>query len=199
MPRLRLEVFSTEHRATAAETVVLDVSALEDAKLGAFEQGYTAGWDDAAAAQSDDLARTQAELGRNLQALGFSYQEARMHILRAIEPLLEEVVTRLLPALARDALAPIVLETLMPLAEKLGDAPVTLLINPASRGAIEQLLGKATGLPILMIEEPTLGEGQVYLRLGTSETKIDLDRATYEITAAVRGFFGHYEKDRKHG
>ncbi len=50
----------------------------------------------------------------------------------------------------------------MPLAEGLGDAPVTLVLNPASRAAVEALLEQATGLPVIIEEEPTLGEGQVY-------------------------------------
>jgi flagellar assembly protein FliH len=131
----------------------------------------------------------RTDLARHLQALGFSYQEARMHVLKAIEPLLIEIVARLLPDLARETLAPVVLEALMPMAEAMADTPVTLVMNPAARPAIEQLLERATGLPLVLQEEPTLGEGQVYLRLGTSETQIDLDRAIADITAAVRGFF----------
>lgn len=187
---LRLEVFETEARGnTGSGTVVLDVVALEEAKLASYDQGYSAGWEDAAAAQSDEQGRMRSDLGRHLQALGFSYQEARMHVLKAIEPLLVEIVGRLLPDIARETLAPVVLEALMPMAEAMADTPVTLVMNPAARPAIEQLLERATGLPLILQEEPTLGEGQVYLRLGTSETQIDLDRAIADITAAVRGFF----------
>ncbi len=38
-------------------------------------------------------------------------------------------------------------------------------------------------------EEPSLGEGQVYIRLGGAETKVDLTQVTADITAAVRAFF----------
>jgi len=75
------------------------------------------------------------------------------------------------------------------MAEAMADTPVTLVLNPASRAAVAQLLEQATGLPLILQEEPTLGEGQVYLRLGGSETEVDLDRAIADITAAVRGFF----------
>lgn len=186
---LRLEVFETEPRSSGGGTVVLDVVALEEAKLASYEQGYSAGWEDAAAAQSDEQGRMRADLSRHLQALGFSYQEARVHVLKAIEPLLVEIVGRLLPDLARETLAPVVLEALMPMAEALADTPVTLVMNPAARPGIELLLERATGLPLILQEEPTLGEGQVYLRLGATETEVDLDRAIADITAAVRGFF----------
>ena len=196
---LKLEVFDTDDKPSKSQTVVLDRVALEDEKLASYDKGYSAGWEDAVAAQSDDQTRMRADLARNLQTLGFTYHEARSHILKAIEPLMLEIVGRLLPEIARDTLAPFVLETLMPLAEGLGDAPVTLVINPASRPAVEALLEQATGLPIIIQEEPTLGEGQVYLKLGAVETEVDLDRATADIAAAVRGFFDLPGKDRPNG
>lgn len=186
---LRLEVFETEPRETGGGSVVIDQVALEDVKLASYDTGYSAGWEDAVAAQSSEQGRMREDLARHLQALNFTYQEARMHVLKAVEPLLVEIVGRLLPDLARDTLAPVVLETLMPMAEAMADTPVTLVMNPAARPAIELLLERATGMPLILQEEETLGEGQVYLRLGTSETRVDLDRAIADISAAVRGFF----------
>ena len=186
---LRLEVFESEERLTGPETVVLDTSLLEEAKLASYDSGYSAGWEDAAAAQSGDQARIRADLARNLQALSFTYQEARSHVLRALEPLFEEILGKLLPSVAREALGGIVLDALMPMAEGLADSPVRLVVNPSVRAAVEPLIADATGLPVLIEEEPLLGEGQVHLRFGQSETLIDLDRATAEIATAVRGFF----------
>lgn len=193
---LKLEVFETEKEPAEKAIVVLDSMALEESKLAAYDQGYSAGWEDATTAQSDDQTRVRADLARNLQSLGFTYHEARVHVLRAVEPLLQQVVGRLLPALSRETLAPMVLEVLLPMAEKLADEPVTLVLNPASRPAVEALLTQATGLPVTIVDEPSLGDGQAYLRLGASETHIDLDRATAEITAAVRGFFKLPEGER---
>jgi len=199
MCALRLEVFDLPDATSTRSTVVVDTSALEDIRMQAYEQGYTAGWDDAAATQTDDQTRIKTDFARNLQSLGFTFQEARMHVLRAIQPLLQQIVSRLLPEMARETLASIALETLMPLADEMADAPVTVVLNPASRHAVEELLEQATGLPLIVIEEPTLGEGQVYLRMGDTETRIDLDRATADIASAVRDFFDHTEKDQRHG
>lgn len=192
---LKLEVFETAQEPSEKAIVVLDALALEDSKLAAYDQGYSAGWEDATTAQSDDQTRMRADLARNLQSLGFTYHEARTHVLRAVEPLLQQVVGRLLPALARETLAPVVLEVLMPLVEKLADAPISLVVNPASRAAVETLLAAATNLPITIVEEPSLSEGQAYLRLGATETHIDLDGATAEISTAMRGFFESPERE----
>ena len=120
-------------------------------------------------------------------------------MLRAIQPLIEEIVSHLLPKIARESLASVALEALMPLAGQMADAQVTLVLNPVSRAAVEALLEQATGLSLIIIEEPTLGEGQVYLRLGDSETRIDLDRATADIAIAVRDFFNTTEQDQRYG
>jgi len=196
---LKLEVFDTEEKPAKTQTVVLDRVALEDEKLASYDTGYRAGWEDANAAQSDDQTRIGADLARNLQSLGFTYHEARTHILKAIEPLMVQIVGQLLPEIARETLAPFVLETLMPIAEGLGDAPVTLVLNPAARASVEALLEQATGLPVTIEEEPTLGEGQVYIKLGSVETQVDLDKATADIATAVRGFFDLPGKDRPNG
>lgn len=196
---VKLEIFDTDEKPTKAQTVVLDRVALEDEKLASYDSGYRAGWDDANAAQTDDQTTIHADLARNLQTLSFTYHEARSHVLKALEPLMLQVVGRLLPEIARETLAPFVLETLMPLAEGLGDAPVKLVLNPRSRAAVEGLLEHATGLPVQIHEEPTLAEGQVYIKLGTAESEVDLDQAIADIAAAVRGFFDLPGKDRPNG
>ena len=198
MPALKLEIFETGDRA-ADPLLAMGGSDLEEARLAAYEQGYMAGWEDSSTAQAEDQRRLRADLARNLQAMSFTYHEARAHVLRAVGPLLQDITTHLLPSLAREALAPVVLDTLMPLAGEMAGAPVTIVLNPAARLAVESLLEQATGLPVTLREEPSLGEGQVYLQLADTETRIDLDRATAEITAAVRGFFTLTEKDRKYG
>ena len=189
MPGLRLEVFETappEHGPSAPPE---DNTQHEEARLAAYEAGYQAGWDDAVTAASGDQTRLQADLAHSLQALSFTYQEARAHVLASLEPLLQEMVDRLLPETARETLAPLVLERLMPMAEDLADQPVVLVLNPAARPAVEGMVAAATGLPMKITEEPSLAESQAYLRIGTAEAKVDLTRATAEIAAAVRAFF----------
>lgn len=189
MTALRLEVFDTTQTADGTPLPLVEATAAEEAKVAAFEQGYSAGWDDASAAQQGDQSRISADLARNLQSLSFTFQDARSHVLQAIRPLMLEMINRLLPAVAHEALAPTVLEALTPIADEMSDAPMTLVLNPAVRSQVEDLVSKATGLPMIIEEEPTLSEGQVYVRFGTAEAKVDLDRVTADIAAAVRAFF----------
>ena len=189
MPALRLEAFDTLATADGSIQPLVEATAVEEAKVASFEQGYSAGWDDAVAAQNGDQTRIRADLARNLQSLAFTFQDARSHVLQAIRPLILKMVNRLLPEVAREALAPTVLEALTPMADELADAPLTLVLNPAVRGQVEDLVAQATGLPMVIEEEPSLPEGQVYIRFGSIETKVDLSQVTADIAIAVRAFF----------
>lgn len=195
--RLRLEVFGQD--TGAPETVVIEAAAMEEARLASFEAGYEAGWEDAMAAQKDERSAVGADLARNLQALSFTYHEARAHVLAALQPFLVALVSRVLPETARANLAPMVAEALRPLAELAAGAPVTIELNPAARPAIEALLAGQASPPVRLVEEPTLGEGQVYLRLGDREDHVNLDHITESIRTAVTGFFPSAEELKTHG
>jgi flagellar biosynthesis/type III secretory pathway protein FliH len=189
MPALRLEVFDTYTAPDGADLPLVEATAVEEAKVASFEQGYQAGWDDAAAAQEGDQGRIRADLARSLQSLAFTFQDARSHVLQAIRPLILEMTARILPEVARESLAPTVLDALMPMADELSEAPLTLVLNPAVRAQVEDLVTQATGLPLVIDEEPSISEGQVYIRFGPAEAKVDLTQVTEDITAAVRAFF----------
>lgn len=196
MSGLRLEVFEVaESGATAPESAAA-ATAAEEARHQGYEQGYAAGWEDATAAQSTEDARLRSELARNLQSLSFTFEEARVHVIAALGPFLQQLVTRLLPEIAREALGPVVRDTLLPLAEQVAESPVILRVNPAARRKVEDLLAAGTAPPLRIEEEPTLGEGQASLRLGDSETLVDLDRATATLAAAVRDFFSLTAQER---
>jgi len=198
MPPLRLEVFTAEKTQDGA-TFVTDLNALEEARLASYEQGYTAGWEDAVAAQNAEKSQMAAHLAHNLQSLSFTYHEARVHILRALEPLLTEMIAQVLPEIAKGALTVTIQDALMPLAETAADSPIKILFNPAARSSIEPLIEQANGPPLELVEEVTLGEGQVFLLLGDVETRVDLDGAIFEIKAALEDFLTLTTKDPLHG
>jgi flagellar assembly protein FliH len=183
----KLEAFDTGE--SVDDAVQMNLTDLEDAKLAAFEKGYSAGWEDAVAAQEGETAKMRGELGRNLQALSFTYHEARGHLLRALEPLLRDMVVKVLPAAARESVAAVALEHLLPMAQQLAEAPMTVVVNPHSRETVEAMLRAHVAFPIQFNEEPSLSDGQVYLRFGESETRIDLDGVISAIAVAISAFF----------
>ena len=194
--RLKLELFDIGCPRLATEEARVTQAALEDARAASYETGYAAGWEDAVNAQTTGQTRINEEVARNLQALAFTYHEARSHVLRTLEPLLRDMVAKVLPDMAREALGQFVLEALRPIAARLTDTPVTLTLNPASRAAVERHLAAETSLPLRILEEPSLGEGQVYLRFDDREQQVDLDGVITAIAGAVDSFF-HFEQQEK--
>lgn len=192
MPGLQLEIFEPATAAPPPAEPHPD-AATEEARLQGYDQGYAAGWEDATAAQATEQTRLQTELARNLQALSFTYEEARLHVITALGPFLHQLVTRLLPATGHAALAPVIRDTLLPLAEQAADRPLTLRLNPAARPDVEALLARLPAPPLRIEEEPSLSRGQASLRRGEGdtlcETLVDLDRATATIAAAIRDFY----------
>ncbi|MFT6450576.1 MAG: flagellar assembly protein FliH [Halocynthiibacter sp.] len=168
-------------------------------RKAAYEQGYQAGWDDANTAQADDKGRIGADFARNLQDLGFTFHEARTHVMRAMEPLLAEIVGKVLPNLVSDTIGQTIIEELLPLAEMASDTPIEVVIAPASRAALEGLLQASTSVPLEIIDEPSLAEGQVYLRLGKLERQIDMTSAVDKIGDAIRAVYALNEKAAENG
>lgn len=195
---LRLETFTPEAFGLMRDD--LSEAEAEEERLAAYEQGHRAGWDDAIAAQSVDMTRLRTDLGQSLQDLSFTYHEAHSHVLRSLEPLLRDMVSVVLPAVARETLAPILLDELKPLAAELAGAPVEIVTHPDNLALVEDLVVSRAGFPATLRGEPTLGRGQAHFRTGAAERVIDLDGAMATISEAVSAFF-HITKEesRAHG
>ncbi|KMW59024.1 ABC transporter, ATP-binding protein, flagellar [Candidatus Rhodobacter oscarellae] len=158
----------------------------ETARMNAYEQGYKAGWDDAVRSETEEQARIGTELARHLKEMSFGFHEARTHILKAMEPLLEELIGNLLPTLVRDSLGPRIVETLEPLIADCADSPVHIAVAPDSEALLRPHL-EASGISEFdLVEEVTLSDGQAFLRVGRIERKIDLTQALEEIAKSVR-------------
>ncbi|EKE74656.1 MULTISPECIES: hypothetical protein [Roseobacteraceae] len=185
--------------APAAPPVGPTPEEIETNRMAAYEQGYKAGWDDAATAEAEDQGRIGAEFARNLQDLGFTFHEARSHIMKALEPLLSEMVAKVLPQLVTETLGQTILEHLLPMAEEASDAPIQIVISPASRPAIQRLIDESLTIPLEIIEEPSLADGQVYLRMGELEKRIDMDAAVDKIGQAINAVYALNEEAMKHG
>jgi flagellar assembly protein FliH len=185
-----LEPFETDRPADgSADMVVLTAEAMEEARLAAYEEGYRAGWDDAVAAAEAEGREQQREVARHLQDLAFGYHEVRAHLRAELGPLLEAICGRVVPELARAALGGLAREALMPLVDAALDRPVRMLVHPDARRALEAALAGLVAPPFDIVEEPSLGPGQVHLRAGAEERRIDVDAASAAIAGAVADFF----------
>ena len=186
-----LENFGAYARGTPV--ALTDVS-LEEQKLEAFEKGYQAGWDDSVKAGSDDTRRVSADFAQNLQDLSFTYQEAHSAVLGSLRPLLDQMVSTVLPAIAQKTLGLQLSELLQSLVSEHGAQPVEIVAAPTNIATLEGLLDASDQMAVTAVEEPSMAEGQVYIRFGTQEREINITDVLAAIEQAVAGF---YEQDQR--
>ncbi len=187
-----LEEFSATIAANSPDPVL--ETGFEEHRIEAYEQGYKAGWDDAAAAQAEEQSRVSADFARNLQELSFTYHEARSQILNSLKPLFTEMVSKVLPTLAQGNLPQTIVDEVLTVASDQTDAEIEIVISPANRPALEHLLEGLTSLDVNIIEESTMAEGLAYLRFSDSEKQIDLTSVLTGVSQLVEGFFAQQEK-----
>ncbi len=198
--RLKLETFDRSATQADPGASAITPEAVEDVRLAAYEKGYAAGWEDAVAAQSDDQLRIRDDLARSLRDLAFTYQEARSHLMRSLDPLLRGMADRVLPQIAQATLGAAVVAELMTHAGKLASAPVEIAVSPVNRVAIEAALGHEPALPVRLVEEPTLADGQVHFRLGAEESTLDIEAVLTAISGFVADFLNDTdERQTRHG
>ena len=198
MPRpLHLEDFGSNLHEFVPETI--DGSHLESERLAAFDKGYAAGWDDATKAAEQEAKSAQDAARTNLQDLGFTFHEARAHVMLGMTPLLKSIVAQILPTLLRDTIGARILEELETLTEEASDTPIDLFVPEGDLPAMEAALADVTTLPISIREEASLEHGQLYLRLGESERQIDLAALGTRITDALTALDTLNKDVLKHG
>jgi len=170
----------------------------ETEKVAAYELGYQAGWDDAVQTATQDQTRIGAEFARNLQELSFTFHEARAYCIQALEPLLSELIGKLLPQLVNESLGLKIIEELRPMIEDSADISIELVTAPQNLPALQTQLAKSQFRTVQLVAEPSLAEGQVYLRIGKSERLIDLNGAFESISTALNALYSLNERALKH-
>ena len=161
---------------------------VESLRLEAFEAGYKAGWEDAIKAQSDDQSRISSALGQHLQDLSFTYHEARSHVTKAMTPLIEEMVNKLLPEIARASLGGHISDQLSALARQIGALEVVVAVSPSNVAAVAPALDSDFGFPVTLVEDETLADEQADIRFGDIEKQIDLSGLLQSVQDTVRSF-----------
>lgn len=167
--------------------------------LDTFEQGYKAGWEDAIQAKSDELNSISADLARNLQDMSFTFHEAQAAILADIAPVIEKIVEKTIPPLAREALGLQIIEQLTKLAREQEPTDVEICINPEDHASVEALLPEHLTFPVNVISDNSVPAGQCQIRFGARERQIDVGEALKHLSQALAGFVHQSKKEVVNG
>lgn len=169
---------------------ISDVS-LEEQKLNSFESGYQAGWDDSTAANRDAGHQVSADFAQNMADLSITHQEAYDAFFADILPLLKQMVDTVLPVIARDTLAPRIVELIE---AEMSQAPTRRVLVSAAPDAcalLAPMLAKSdANLDVQVNEDATLSSGQVRLSFDDQrEQELDTAALLDSIQTAVNSFF----------
>ena len=189
-----LEDFKTTDPAETA-TVLMSNLELEEQRLAAFEKGYSAGWEDAIAADAQGKAHLSSVLTQNLEDAVFSYHEALGQMQQALVPVFEAIAEQLLPGMVRSGLAPHILTALQDIATETMARPLILSVPPGTEDGIAPLLPAAGNVDLIIREDGSLSEGQARLHLDDSGVEIDLSALADEMRDALAAYVFETRKE----
>lgn len=158
-----------------------------------FDEGYKCGWQDGAAASESEERELRESLSSALQALNFTYFEARQHAMQSVRPVLEAMVDAVLPRLLAESLGGRVVEALDGVAQTI-EPPVTLSCAPEVEEMLRDLVAGAVTFPVSIVAEPTLTASQAILHLNEGQTSVDLDATLKALRDSIDMFFEQPEK-----
>ncbi|MEM8728832.1 MAG: ABC transporter ATP-binding protein [Pseudomonadota bacterium] len=192
-----LEDFRTTNPADTA-TLLMSSLELEEQRLAAFEKGYSAGWEDALAADMQSKARLSTALLQNIENASFSYHEAMAQMQTALTPVFEAMAEQLLPGLIRTGLAPHIVAAMQGIAQTALERPLVLSVPPGAEATIAPLLPETAGARVVVMEDQTLQDGQARLALETGGIEIDLRSLASEIQDALAAYVFELQTESSH-
>lgn len=171
----------------------------EDHRLAAFEQGYSAGWDDAVRVQAEDQSRVSEALMRGLEDISFSYHEALAQMLASLEPLFRSLVDAVLPEAMARSFGHHIVAQLRQMAEQQASGPVVLVLPAGAGAAIRPMLERDFPMPVDLREDPALAPGRAFVRLGEAERELDCQRLIASLATAIEAFTYEAKEESRHG
>ncbi len=194
-----LETFEGRGRKTNDQSEGIDPKEVESIRTEAFESGYSSGWEDAQKADSDTRQRIEAEFERNIQNLVFTYTEAVDCVRGELKTFITAIVEGFLPEIVPDLTREHVRNELLKIADDLVEAPIEIMTAPESKPLLEELLEKDFPLNIGLVEDSTLAERQVYIRIAEREIEIDVAPLVEALRAQLEAIVETNEERTAHG
>lgn len=193
-----LEDFGAGAASGNIMTLMSDV-ALEDQRLASFEQGYSAGWEDAFKAQENDQSRITGKLAENLGDLSFTYHEAVSHLMTSVEPVFHSIVNLVLPEIMAQTFGKQIVEQLCDMVRNQVSGPASLIVPVGVGATLTPILARDLTMQVDIVEDKSLEGGRAYIRLGSTEREIDNTALLASIRDALDAFSHQSNKEIRHG
>ncbi|WP_027257076.1 hypothetical protein [Leisingera aquimarina] len=186
---------------TSAEPALPAVSEelIEEQRLVSFENGYSAGWDDAVTAKDQESSRISAELANSLEDLSFTYHEAQSQLLDSLDPMFKVLTSAVLPDAMAASFGHHIVDQLADMAKGQTDQPMQIVVAPGEAAPVRSLLPDNFSVPVTVQEDSVLSPGQAYLGIGSTECEINCDALLESIQDSIEAFTYHAKEDSQYG
>lgn len=186
----RYRDFGSSHpkEESSAESTLAEGEA-EDLQLASFDAGYQAGWEDALKAQMESSGQATIGVVQQLQDMSFTHREAYLKLSDAMQPLLTQIVHKLLPEVAHKVLGVHILQQLNALMEANAENAIEIVVSQRESEGLQEALREAVGVPFEIRIDPILVPGQAFLRVNKVEKEINFKAVLDGISDALDAFY----------
>ena len=172
---------------------------VEEQRLVSFEKGYSAGWEDAVSAKDQESTRISATLASSLEDLNFTFHEAQTQLIESLDPMFKVLTSAVLPDAMSATFGHHIVDQLTDMARSQTDQGMTILVSPGESAAVRSLLEEDISVPVKVMEDHNLSEGQAYLRVGDAEREINSSALLESIHDSIDAFTYHLREDSQYG
>lgn len=171
------------------------------ADRGGFDEGYKIGWEDALASIQDQDNKLKSDIATALQEAAFTFFEARQHVITSLRPLLQQLVSKVLPSVARQNFSERIADQLIEFAEK-DEMPVRILCAPDVQAELAAYVSEFGKFPVEVVPEETLATSQARFLFEMGSSEIDDGKMLEELRVVIDGFFSvinEQQQEESHG
>ncbi len=173
----------------ALQPVQLDsVDTTEEERLVVFEQGYSAGWDDAVKAQAENSAIASEDLVNHLRDLSFTFHEAVQHMASELEPFLQALVEQLVPEVVEHSVVLRIADQLGKTAGLEQNNLVLLRCSPQRHAFLTSALNASVDMPLAVTVDRNLAPDAVILEFGSNAQDFDFSSISQHIRNAIDAY-----------
>jgi len=192
-----LEDFGNAGKVQPA-TMVSD-ELVEEQKLVSFENGYTAGWDDAVGAQERETSKISVTLANSLEDMSFTYHEAQNQLIESLDPMFKVLTSAILPDALAASFGHHIVDQLTDLAKDQTGQPLIITVASGEAAGVRSALTQTFSVEIKVREDSELSPGQAYLRVGNLEREINSAALLESIRDSVDAFSYQVKEDANYG
>ncbi len=160
-----------------------------------YNRGLADGLAQAEASQNADLARSVERISSSLTDMAFGYEEARLHVLERLRPLLRQTSEAILPIIARETFGTHLIDVIEVEFQTAASAPIMISV---ARDLVETLNSTVTGDLFTFVADQTLDVGQALLCQDNTHILLDLPALTLALQSALNGL-ERPERIQSHG